>query len=78
VGALKDVEEALEFTARGLAHVSRIYKHSKVHADEVQQSILTKGKLSDLRPLLPVDDSRKVKESKCVRDERQTYDVVVT
>jgi propanol-preferring alcohol dehydrogenase len=48
VGTLKDVKEALEFTARRLVHVSQIYKHSKVHADEVQQPILTKGKLSDL------------------------------
>jgi alcohol dehydrogenase, propanol-preferring len=48
VGTPKDVEEALGFTARGLVHVSRIYNHSEVYTDEVQQPILPKGKLSDL------------------------------
>lgn len=48
VGTLKDVEEALDFTARDLVHVSLddIFDFDS-HAN-VSQPILTKGKLEDL------------------------------
>lgn len=46
VGSLKDVEEALDFTARDLVHVSTSIFLQAV-ADMVQP-ILSKGKLEDL------------------------------
>lgn len=47
VGSLKDVEEALDFTARDLVHVRIRFFLCTSIADKMQP-ILTKGKLTDL------------------------------
>ena len=47
VGSLKDVEEALDFTARDLVHV-RIQQPGLSPIADFAQPILTKGKLTDL------------------------------
>jgi propanol-preferring alcohol dehydrogenase len=48
VGTLKDVEEALDFTARGLVHVSQQFLRPIHRTDSHLQPILTKGTLEDL------------------------------
>lgn len=48
VGTLKDVEEALDFTARDLVHVSLPCFSQEVQTNPTKQPILTKGDLSDL------------------------------
>lgn len=49
VGTLKDVEEALDFTSRGLVHVSSpLSYHDQISNIDTIQPILTKGTLEDL------------------------------
>lgn len=48
VGSLKDVEEALDFTARGLVHVSQSVQCERAIMLITLQPILSKGKLEDL------------------------------
>jgi len=48
VGSLKDVEEALDFTARDLVHVSQPVKCERAMMLITLQPILSKGKLEDL------------------------------
>jgi len=48
VGSLKDVEDALDFTARGLVHVSHTVEHDYATMLTMLQPILSKGKLEDL------------------------------
>jgi len=49
VGTLKEVEDCLDFTARGLVHVSvHFFGSAEVYVDPIPQPILTKGKLEDL------------------------------
>jgi len=53
VGTLRDVEEALDFTARGLVHVSlpalSPFLSGRSHTNSLPlQPILTKGELNDL------------------------------
>lgn len=47
-GTLKDVEEALDFTARGLVHVSIQHAMVDRQSTDFSQPILTKGSLHDV------------------------------
>ena len=48
VGTFKEVDECLDFTARGLVHVSVNHNLLKYHAEDDEKPILTTGKLEEV------------------------------